>query len=226
VTKPGGWPERVALPRRGRGGARLGSACGPRWSPGQAGPADAPDRDMRCPRGSRIRGCARHRARPSVRCERPEPKRRQRGGDGFASDRSRRDLETLAQGAGQLRQYDSRRHVDIGRAGGIRQVGTVPVGAILLIHGRKVQVEAWLPRDCTAFVHGRFVLKRIAGGHVAQVRDLATGRAGGVSDAWPVDAGGIDTREPNGRALTRLKIDREARTQAPRRGVKNHVNRL
>ena len=125
-----------------------------------------------------------------------------------------------------LRRCDSRRHVDVGRAGGIRQVGTVAVGAVLLIHGRKVQVEAWLPREDTARERGRFVLKRIASGHVAQVRDLATGRAGGVSDAWLVDAGGIDTREPDGRALTRLKIDREAGTQAPRRGVKNHVKSL
>jgi hypothetical protein len=125
-----------------------------------------------------------------------------------------------------LRQYDSQRHVDVEIARGIRQVGTVPVGAILLIQGRKVQVEAWLPRDCTAFERGPFVLKRIAGGHIAQARDLATGRAGGVSDAWLVDAVWIDTREPNGRALTRLKIDREAGTQAPRRGVKNHIKSL
>lgn len=125
-----------------------------------------------------------------------------------------------------LRQYNSQRHVDVEIAGTIRQIGTVPVGAILLIQGRKVQVEAWLPREYTAFERGRFVLKRIAGGHVAQVRDLATGRAGRLSDAWLVDAVGIDTREPNGRALTRLKIDREARTQEPRRGVKNHVKSL
>lgn len=125
-----------------------------------------------------------------------------------------------------LRQYDSRRHVDVGSAGGIRQVGTVAVGAILLSRGRKVQVEAWLPRDCTAFERGRFVLKRIAGGHIAQVRDLATGRAGGLSDASLVDAVGIHTREPNGSALTRLKIDREARAKRLRRGVKDHVKRL
>ena len=125
-----------------------------------------------------------------------------------------------------LRQYDSQRHVDVEIAGGIRRVGTVPVGAILLIRGRKVQVEAWLPRDYTAFERGRFVLKRIAGGHVAQVRDLATGRAGGVSDAWLVDAGGIHTRAPNGRALTRPKIDREARAKRLRRSVKDHVKRL
>ncbi len=56
-------------------------------------------------------------------------------------------------------------------------------------------------------------------------RDLAAGRAGGLSDAWLADAGGIHTREPDGRALTRLEIDRETRMQEPRRGVKSHVKR-
>ena len=102
-----------------------------------------------------------------------------------------------------LRQYNAQRHRRIEIGGRIRQVGTVPVGAIALIHGRKVQVMAWLPRDYTAVERGRFVIKRIAGGHLAQVRDLATGQIGHLSDAWLVDAVTIRTDEPNGRALLR-----------------------
>jgi hypothetical protein len=53
---------------------------------------------------------------------------------------------------------------------------------IALIRGRKVQVEAWLPREYAAVEDGGFVTKKIAGGHIAQVRDLATGRIGHLSD--------------------------------------------
>ena len=102
-----------------------------------------------------------------------------------------------------LRQYNSQRHRRIELGGRIRAVGTVPVGTIVLIRGRKLQVEAWLPRDYTAVEGGRFVTKRIAGGHLAQIRDLATGKTGHLSDAWLVDAVSIRTDEPNGRALLR-----------------------
>ena len=102
-----------------------------------------------------------------------------------------------------LRQYNPQRHRRVLLGGRTRAVGTVPVGTIALIQGRKIQVMAWLPRDYTAVERGRFVTKRIAGGHLAQVRDLATGQIGHLSDAWLVDAVTIRTDKPNGRALLR-----------------------
>ncbi len=113
-----------------------------------------------------------------------------------------------------IRQYNSQRHRRVEISGRIRQVGTVPIGTIVLIQGRKLQVEAWLPRDYSAWERGRFVTKRIAGGHLAQVRDLATGRNGHLSDAWLVDAVSIRTEEPNGRALLRRAALRAERAIA------------
>ncbi len=113
-----------------------------------------------------------------------------------------------------IRQYRAQRHRRIELGGRVRDVGTIPVGAIVLIEGRKVQVEAWLPRDYAAVERGRFVTKRIAGGHLAQVRDLRTGRIDHLSDAWLVDAVTIQTDEPNGRALLRLARDRDRRKPA------------
>ncbi len=109
-----------------------------------------------------------------------------------------------------IRQYNSQRHRRVEIAGRIREIGTVPAGTIVLIRGRKLQVEAWLPRDYTTVQNGRFVLKRIAGGHLAQVRDLATGKTGYLSDAWLVDAVSIRTDEPDGRALRRRARNRQA----------------
>ncbi len=109
-----------------------------------------------------------------------------------------------------IRQYKSQRHRRVEIAGRIREIGTVPVGTIVLIQGRKLQVEAWIPREYTAFERGRFITKRIAGGHLAQVRDLATGKTGHLSDAWLVDAVSIRTDEPDGRALQRRARDRAA----------------
>ncbi len=109
-----------------------------------------------------------------------------------------------------IRQYNSQRHRRVKIAGRIREIGTVPVGIIVLIQGRKLQVEAWIPREYTAFEAGRFITKRIAGGHLAQVRDLATGKTGYLSDAWLVDAVSIRTDEPDGRALQRRAKDRAA----------------
>ena len=102
-----------------------------------------------------------------------------------------------------LRQYNPQRHRRVLLGGRTRAIGTVPIGTIALIQGRKIQVMAWLPRDYTAVERGRFVTKRIAGGHLALVRDLATGRIGQLSDARLVDAVTIRTDEPDGRALLR-----------------------
>ncbi|WP_299821983.1 hypothetical protein [uncultured Jannaschia sp.] len=113
-----------------------------------------------------------------------------------------------------LRQYNPQRHRRIEIDGRIRAVGTVPVGTIALIQGRKVQVMAWLPRDDTAVERGRFATKRIAGGHLALVRDLATGCTGQLSDAWLVDAVTIRTDEPDGRALLRRATLRAGRAIA------------
>ena len=112
-----------------------------------------------------------------------------------------------------IRQYNSQRHRRVEIAGRVRAIGTVPVGTIALIRGRKVQVEAWLPREY-AVERGRFVTRKIAGGHIAQVRDLATGRIGHLSDAWLVDAVTIRTDEPDGRALLRRAAIRARRAIA------------
>ena len=77
-----------------------------------------------------------------------------------------------------IRQYHAQRHRRIEIGGRVRAVGTIPVGTIALVQCRKIRVEAWLPREYAAVERGRFVTKRIAGGHLAQVRDLATGRVG------------------------------------------------
>ena len=113
-----------------------------------------------------------------------------------------------------IRQYNSQRHRRVEIGGRMRQVGTVAVGTIVLIRGRKLQVEAWLPRDYSAWERGAIVTKRIAGGHIAQVRELATGRVGHLSDAFLVDAVSIRTDEPNGRALQRLAALRAERAIA------------
>ena len=116
-----------------------------------------------------------------------------------------------------IRQYHAQRHRRIDLAGRIRDVGTVPVGTIALVRGRKIRVEAWLPREYATVERGRVVTKRIAGGHLAQVRDLATGRVGPLSDAFLVDAAAIVTEEPSGRALRRLARmrDRGSNATAP-----------
>lgn len=89
-------------------------------------------------------------------------------------------------------QYRPTRGRDVSLGGRIRSVGRVPVGTVVRVRGRKLIVDAWLPRDYTTVEHvngrSRFVAKRIAGGHLALVRDLATGRSAPLSDAWLVDA--------------------------------------
>ena len=108
-----------------------------------------------------------------------------------------------------IRQYNPGRQRRIAVAGRILAVGTVPVGTIAIVGGRKLRVEAWLPRDYSAVERGRFVTKRIAGGHLAQVRDLATGRVGRLSDAWLLDAETVD--DPmTARAIRRRDAARKA----------------
>ena len=102
-----------------------------------------------------------------------------------------------------IRQYHAERHRRVEIGGRIRVVGTVPVGTVAIVHGRKVQVEAWLPGEYATVERGRLVTRKIAGGHMALVRDLATGRTGHLSDAWLVDAPQIVTETPSGRALKR-----------------------
>ncbi len=95
-----------------------------------------------------------------------------------------------------IRQYNPQRFRTAEIGGRIRNIGTVPIGTVAIVRGRKVQVEAWLPREYAAAVGGRFVTKRIAGGHIAQVRDLATNRTGRLSDAWLIDAETVETTDP------------------------------
>lgn len=91
-----------------------------------------------------------------------------------------------------LRQYKAQRH-RLELLGGImRPVGTIPVGTILDVRGRKVRVEAWIPRDYSVYERGCFKTKRIAGGHMALVRTLHNGRQFELSDVWLRDAPELD----------------------------------
>lgn len=86
-------------------------------------------------------------------------------------------------------QYHPQRFT-IREIGGIaRKIGTVPVGSILRLEaGTKIRVEAWLPRDYPVYRNGRFTKKRIAGGHMAQVRRLADNHLFTISDVFLVNA--------------------------------------
>lgn len=91
-----------------------------------------------------------------------------------------------------MRQYGAQRHVMIDTPRGRMAVGTVPVGTICQIdgtHGPRVIVEAWLPRDYSTLdpVTRRMSTKRIRGGHIALVRNLANGKQFKLSDVWLVD---------------------------------------
>ena len=87
-----------------------------------------------------------------------------------------------------IRQYNPQRH-RLEMLGGImRPIGTIPVGTILDVRGTKVRVEAWIPRDYSTYERGRFTTKRIAGGHMALVRNLHNGRLFELSDVWLRDA--------------------------------------
>lgn len=89
-----------------------------------------------------------------------------------------------------IRQYRPGRHRLIETAGGLLPVGTVPVGSIVRPHGAKnnVEVLAWLPRDYARYERGQFSTKRITGGHMALVRNLANGKVFDLSDVWLIDA--------------------------------------
>lgn len=87
-----------------------------------------------------------------------------------------------------LRQYNPQRHRVEMIGGSPRNVGTVPVGAILMVRNVKIRVEAWIPREYAVYERGRFTTRRIAGGHMALVRNLRSNAQFPLSDAWLVDA--------------------------------------
>lgn len=87
-----------------------------------------------------------------------------------------------------LRQYNPQRHRIEMIGGSRRKVGTIGVGAILMVRGVKVRIEAWIPREYATYERGRFTTRRIAGGHMALVRNLRTNRQFPLSDAWLLDA--------------------------------------
>ena len=113
-----------------------------------------------------------------------------------------------------IRQYHAQRHRRIELTGRVRCVGNVPVGTIALVRGRKSVSRRGYRKRTPPSSAARFVTKRISGGHLAQVRDLATGRVGHLSDAWLVDAAAIITEEPSGRALRRLARMRDRGSDA------------
>jgi hypothetical protein len=82
------------------------------------------------------------------------------------------------------------RYIDTPR--GKIECGVLPVGTICrprINHqplGRAI-IEAWEPRDYTKADRGKFRTVRIRGGHIAHVRDLATGQRYRISDVWLLD---------------------------------------
>ena len=71
----------------------------------------------------------------------------------------------------------------------MRKVGTVPVGAILRLQaGTKIQIEGWIPRDYATREQGKYVTKRMAGGHMAIVRRLSDNHVFPISDAFLINA--------------------------------------
>lgn len=77
--------------------------------------------------------------------------------------------------------------------GGINphRIGTVPIGTIcyIMLHGRrrKVIVDAWLNRKYFPCSPPRPAVTYLRGGHLAVVRDLATGRSLRVADHYLID---------------------------------------
>ncbi len=71
-------------------------------------------------------------------------------------------------------------------------VGTVPVGTVTEYRGKRIIVEAWLPRECHA---GRFdprTRKWVSSFHgrgmfLAQARNLATGKRFRLSDTHLIE---------------------------------------
>jgi len=89
-----------------------------------------------------------------------------------------------------IRQYRAGRFHTIDTKRGRLPVGTIPIGTICRPHNcvSNVEVLAWIPRDYAAYERGRFTTKRIAGGHLALVRNLRNGRVFKISDVWLLDA--------------------------------------
>ncbi|TRD17301.1 hypothetical protein [Palleronia caenipelagi] len=87
-----------------------------------------------------------------------------------------------------LRQYEPQRFRDQVIRGKTCRVGTVDVGSIRIVGGVKVMVEGWIPRDYACHINGRFVTKRIRGGHLAQIRVLRTGQKKILADHYLVNA--------------------------------------
>jgi hypothetical protein len=85
-----------------------------------------------------------------------------------------------------IRQYNptvSRsRRVDTHR--GVMETGVIPVGTICMVRGRKVMVEAWIPREYATWDARDRKMRTtyMRGGHIAQVRDLRTGQRHRIGD--------------------------------------------
>ena len=88
-----------------------------------------------------------------------------------------------------LRQYNAPRFT-LQYIGGItRKVGTVPVGAILRLQaGTKIRIEGWIPRDYAIRENGKYVTKRITGGHMAIARRLSDNHLFPISDVFLFNA--------------------------------------
>lgn len=87
-----------------------------------------------------------------------------------------------------IRQYEAGRHRVETIRGRLRRVGTQPAGTICRLPGGRVIIEGWIPRDyqlCEG--RGRWRTVRIRGGHLAQVRFLATGRRALIADHHLLD---------------------------------------
>lgn len=72
------------------------------------------------------------------------------------------------------------------------EAGVLPVGTICrpMVNrqplGRAI-IEAWEPREYAKADRGKMRTVRIRGGHIAHMRDLATGKRYRLSDAWLID---------------------------------------
>lgn len=88
-----------------------------------------------------------------------------------------------------IRQYRAGRFRYEDTPRGKMPVGTIPVGTICRPHNCRSNVEvlAWIPRDYASYERGRFVTKRVVGGHMALVRDLKSNRVFPLSDVWLLD---------------------------------------
>lgn len=88
-----------------------------------------------------------------------------------------------------IRQYNPGRFRNMQTKRGTLHVGTINVGDIIRPHNctSNVEVLGWVPRDYASYERGKFTTKRIAGGHLALVRNLRDGRVFELSDVWLID---------------------------------------